>query len=87
MASVILGDVELAAEKLLSIFTKASKAAPSVLAAIGVLAAGVDKALSDVAAGAANPATLSVTLPSDVSDLKAVWPEVKTFLATLGIKL
>lgn len=80
-------DVELAAEKLLSIFTKAQKAAPSVLAALGVLAASVDTALNDVAAGAQNPTSLILNLPTDIADIKAVWPEVKTFLGTLGIKV
>ena len=87
MANVILADVEIAAEKLLSVFTKAQKAAPAVLAGIGVLAAGIDKALADVEAGAAAPATLAISLPSDIADIKAVWPEIKTFLSTLGIKL
>ena len=87
MANVVLTDIELAAEKLLSIFSKTQKAAPAALAALGVLAAGVDKALSDVAAGAAAPATLTLSLPSDIGDIKAVWPEVVSFLSTLGIKL
>jgi thiamine monophosphate kinase len=87
MANVILTDIELDAEKLLSIFTKAQKAAPAALAALGVLATGIDKALSDVAAGAANPTTLTISLNSDATDIKAVWPEVVAFLGTLGIKL
>jgi len=87
MANVILTDIEVAAEKLLSIFTKAQKAEPQVLAAMGVLAGAVDKALTDAATATANPAELVLALPTDISDVKAVWPAVKNFLSTLGIKL
>lgn len=87
MANVVLTDIELAAEKLLSIFSKAQKAAPAALAALGVLAAGIEKALADTETAASNPATLTISLGSDVSDIKAVWPEVASFLGTLGIKL
>lgn len=87
MANIVLTDIELAAEKLLSIFSKAQKAAPAALAALGVLATGIEKALADTETAAANPATLTISLGTDVADIKAVWPEVSSFLGTLGIKL
>jgi hypothetical protein len=83
--------VEVAAEDLLSWVGKANTATsnngPGALAALGVLAAAIDKALTDVAAGAATPATLPLAIPGDISDVKAVWPDIKAFLVTLGIKV
>jgi hypothetical protein len=89
----VLADVEKGIEvgaetllKFLNIGTKAATSAgPSVIAGLGVLAGAVDKALTDVAEGAASPATLVLALPSDIADLKAVWPAVTAFLKTLGI--
>lgn len=92
MANVLLTigkDIEVAAEDALKFISGASAkttaAGPSVIAGLGVLAGAVDKALADVAAGAASPVTLVLALPSDIADLKAVWPAVTAFLKTLGI--
>jgi hypothetical protein len=87
IATVVLSDIEIGAEDLLKIFSKVQKAAPQALASLGVFAAGVDKAVGDVASGAASPATLTIALPSDISDLKAVWIDAKAALVALGIKL
>jgi len=60
---------------------------PKVVAALGVLAGGVETALTDAAAVAANPTSIVLNLGTDITDFKAVWPEVKAFLETLGIKV
>jgi hypothetical protein len=83
--------IEVAAEDLLGFTQKgnatAQGASPAVLAALGVLASGVEKALTDTAGAAANPILGLVEAPAEIADFKAVWPEVKSFLATLGIKV
>ena len=64
----------------------AQKYGPKAIAGLAVLAAAVDKALTDVEAAAANPTTLLLNLETDIADMKAVWPDVKALLADLGIK-
>jgi hypothetical protein len=61
------------------------KAAPSVIAALATLIATVDKPLLDATAVAANPLNIALDIQT-VRDIKAVWPEVKHFLASLGVK-
>lgn len=84
-------DIEVGAEDMLKWVTGGAKlvqsASPAVLSALGVLLGGVEKALSDVASGAQNPLSALVNAPAELSDIEAVWPEVKAFLATLGVKL
>jgi hypothetical protein len=46
----------------------------------------VEKPLAELAGAAANPLNIALDVQT-VTDLKAVWPEVKAFLVTLGIKL
>lgn len=94
MANILMTigkDIEVGAEDLLKWVTNGtaavSGASPSVLAALGTLAGGVEKALSDTASAASNPLAALVDAPAELADLKAVWPEVKTFLGTLGIKV
>lgn len=94
MANILINvekGVGVAAEDLLKFLNLANKtansAAPGVVAGFGVLAGALDKVLGDTAAAAANPAQVILALPVDVADLKAVWPAMKTFLATLGVKV
>ena len=85
-------DVEVAAEKLLGWFGKAASevnkiqiAEPKVVSALGTILGAVEAVVGDAAGVAANP---SIALASEtVVALKAVWPDVKAFAATLGIKL
>ncbi|HUA97549.1 MAG TPA: hypothetical protein VMA34_04430 [Terracidiphilus sp.] len=59
--------------------------APAVIAALATLVDIVDQPLADVAGAAANP----LNIPLDIATaeaLVAVWPEVKAFLTTLGVK-
>jgi hypothetical protein len=61
------------------------KAAPAVIAALATLISAVDKPLLDAGAAAANPLNIALDIQT-VRDVKAVWPEVKLFLASLGVK-
>jgi hypothetical protein len=87
----ILSTIETDASKVLTWITgeaaKVEKAGPGVLAGLGVLAAGVETALQDVVTSAGNPSQIVLNLGTDISDFKAVWPDIKAFLATLGIKV
>lgn len=63
----------------------ALKAAPAVIAGLATLLTAVDKPLAEAAACAANPLNIALDLQT-ARDLAAVWPEVKQFLASLGVK-
>jgi hypothetical protein len=56
-----------------------------VVAALATLVAAVDKPLLDLSGVAANPLNIALDIQT-AGDLKAVWPEVKAFLGTLGVK-
>lgn len=64
---------------------RALKATPAVIAALGTLVGALDRPITDLAAAAANPLNLSLDIQT-AGDLKAVWPDVKQFLTTLGVK-
>lgn len=91
MANILVNiekGVEIGAEDALKWLAGANKslqAAPAVVAALATLAGAVEKPLTDIAGAAANPLNISLDLQA-VTDLKAVWPQVKTFLSTLGVK-
>lgn len=94
MANILVSigkDIEVAAGDLLKWVTTgattAEKLGPGALAGLGVLAGAVEKALVDAATAASNPATLVLNLGSDIEDIKAVWPDLKAFLQTLGVKI
>jgi hypothetical protein len=63
----------------------ALQAAPAVVAALATLISAVDKPLLDLSGVVANPLNIALDFQT-ASDLKAVWPDVKTFLGTLGVK-
>jgi len=91
MANILVNiekGIEIGAEDALKWLTGASKtlqAAPAVVAALATLIGAVEKPLSELAGAAANPLNIPLDVQT-VSDLKAVWPDVKAFLATLGVK-
>jgi succinate dehydrogenase hydrophobic anchor subunit len=60
-------------------------AAPAVVAALATLIAQLEKPILDVSGVAANPLNIALDLQT-ATDLKAVWPEIKAFLVTLGVK-
>jgi hypothetical protein len=91
MANILVNvekGIEIAAADALKWLGKAQTAltaAPSVIAALATLVSAVDKPLLDIAGVAANPLNIVLDIQT-ASDLKAVWPEVKAFLGTLGVK-
>jgi hypothetical protein len=91
MANILVNldkGIEIGASDALKWLTGANKvlhAAPEVIAALAILISAVEKPLSDVSAVAVNP--LNVTLDiQTVNDLRAAWPAVKQFMASLGVK-
>jgi hypothetical protein len=80
--------VEVGAEDALKWLTGADKklhAAPAVVAALATLVDIVEVPLVDLAGAVANP----LNIPMDIATaaaLAAVWPEVKAFLVSLGVK-
>lgn len=92
MANVLVTigkDITVGAEDLLKWVTNGNSAAqsatPGALAALGTLATGVEKALGDADGAAQNPLAALINAPAELSDFKAVWPDLKAFLAKLGI--
>ena len=80
--------VEIGAEDALKWLIGAGKtlrAAPAVIAALATLVDAVDKPLMDIASAAGNPLNIPLDIQT-ATDLAAVWPQVKTFLASLGVK-
>ncbi len=91
MANILVNiekGIEIGAEDALRWFGKVHgvlTAAPAVVAALATLVGAVEKPLAELAGAAANPLNIPLDIQT-VSDLKAVWPEVKQFLGTLGVK-
>jgi len=91
MANILVNlekGIEIGAEdalKWLSGANKTLKATPAVIAALATLIGAVEKPLAEVAGVAANPLNILLDIQT-VNDLKAVWPEVKQFLTTFGVK-
>ena len=80
--------IEIGAEDVLKGLTganKALKAAPQVVAALATLIAAVEKPIAELAGAAANPLNIALDIQT-AHDLKAVWPDVKAFLSSLGVK-
>ena len=92
MANILVNvekGLEVACEDILSFIGKTSKNTPGAVAALGVLLGAVSKVVSEVASDAQNPTQLlnfSLT-QQQIADIKAVWPDLVTLTATLGIKL
>ncbi len=91
MANILVNiekGIEIGAEDALKWLTGANKtlqAAPAVVAALATLIAAIEKPMSELAGAAANPLNIPLDIQT-VADLKAVWPQVKAFLTTLGVK-
>jgi hypothetical protein len=91
MANILLNiekGIEIGAEDALKWLGKAQtaiQAAPAVVAALATLASAVEKPLVDLSGVAANPLNIPLDIQT-AQDLKAVWPQVKAFLGTLGVK-
>jgi hypothetical protein len=91
MANILVNiekGIEIGAEDVLKWLPGAEKvlrATPAVVAALATLVGAMEKPLSELAGAAANPLNIPLDIET-VRDLKAAWPEVKTFLETLGVK-
>lgn len=91
MANILVNiekGIEIGAEdalRWLSGANKAIQATPAVIAALATLIGAIEKPLSELAGAAANPLNIPLDVQT-VADLKAVWPQLKAFLKTLGIK-
>jgi hypothetical protein len=87
--NVIVKDVEVDAGKVLSFLAKTEKTTPQAVAGLAVVLGAVGKAVSDVQSVAAAPTqALNVTFDQQTAaDVKAVWPALKEFAASFGIKL
>jgi hypothetical protein len=91
MANILVNiekGIEIAAEDALKWLTgadKTLKAAPEVIAALATLIGAVERPMAELAGAAANPLNIALDIQT-VTDLKAVWPDVKAFLTTLGVK-
>jgi hypothetical protein len=91
MANILVNiekGIEIGAEDALKWLGKAHSAlnaAPGVVAALATLATAVEKPLLELTGVVANPLNIVLDIQT-AQDLKAVWPDVKTFLESLGIK-
>jgi hypothetical protein len=91
MANILVNiekGIEVGAEDILKWLMRAEKAlktTPQVIAALAVLAAALEKPLLDAGVAASNPLNIVLDVETAV-ELKAAWPSVKIFLATLGVK-
>jgi hypothetical protein len=91
MANILVNlekGIEIGAEDALKWLTGANKAlsaAPAVIAALATLVGAVEKPLAELAGAAANPLNIALDVQT-VTDLRAAWPDVKTFLGSLGVK-
>ncbi len=92
MANIVVSiekGIEVGAEDVLKWLTGGEKvvhAAPGVIAALATLAGALEKPLSELAGAIANPLNIVLDIET-AKDLEATWPEVKAFLATLGVKV
>jgi hypothetical protein len=81
--------IEVGAEDALKWLTGANKVlsvAPTVIAALGTLFGQLEQPISDVASSVANPLNISLDVQT-VTSLKAVWPDIRQFLTSVGVKL
>ena len=91
MANIVVNiekGIEVGAEDVLRWLTGAEKvlhAAPAVIAALATLVGAMEKPLTELAGAAANPLNIALDIET-AKDLEAIWPEVKTFLVSLGVK-
>jgi hypothetical protein len=91
MANILVNlekGIEIAAADVLKWLGKAQtavSAAPAVVAALATLVTQLEKPIMEVSGVAANPLNIALDLQT-ATDLKAVWPDIKAFLVTLGVK-
>jgi hypothetical protein len=91
MANILVNiekGIEIAAEDVLMWLGKSHgilAAAPGVVAALATLVSATEKPLVELSGAVANPLNIALDIQT-ATDLKAVWPDVKKFLESLGVK-
>jgi hypothetical protein len=91
MANILVNiekGIEISAEDALKWLTgvgRPLKAAPKVVVALAVLVAALEKPLLDAEVTATQPLNIPLDIQT-AANLKAVWPEVKALLVSLGVK-
>jgi hypothetical protein len=91
MANILVNiekGIELGASDALKWLADVSKglhATPKVIAALATLVGAVEKPLAELAGAAANPLNIPLDIQT-VNDLRTVWPDVKAFLGSFGVK-
>ncbi len=60
-------------------------AAPAVVAALATLVSAAERPLVELSGVITNPLNIALDIQT-ANDLKAVWPDVKKFLESLGVK-
>ena len=91
MANILVNvekGIELAAGDVLKWLGKAHgviAAAPTVIAALATLVTAVERPLVELSGVASNPLNIALDIQT-ANDLKAVWPDVKKFLESFGVK-
>ncbi len=81
--------IEIGAEDALKWLTTATEAlgvTPSVVAALGTLFGQLETPITDIAGTVTNPLNISLDVAT-VTALKNVWPNIQTFLTSIGVKL
>jgi hypothetical protein len=63
-----------------------SKAAPGVVAALGVVLGATETALQSLSQSSANPLNIVLDVAT-LKDIEAVWPSIVSFATSIGIKL
>lgn len=90
-ATVIIKDIEVGAEKLLSFVTnaesKVNAAGPGAVAGLATLLGAVGSAIAE-AGEAASAGGVNIALDVETfNSLKTVWPDIESFASKIGIKL
>ena len=88
MANILVNiekGIEVGASDVLQWLGKAHTALQAAPAVVATLVSAVDKPLIELSGAVANPLNIALDFQT-ATDLKAVWPDVKTFLGTLGVK-
>jgi hypothetical protein len=83
LGATIEGDAEKVIKFLANAEVKIEADGPKAIAGLKAVVPVISKALGDVAADAANPSQIILTLPGQISDFKAIWPAVEKYVAGL----
>ncbi len=93
MANILVSvekGIEVAAADVLKFLTTSQSAAlklePGVLAALGVLLGATETAVASVSQAAATPVNITLDITT-IHEIQAIWPAMKAFAESLGIKL